>query len=151
MFFLLVVLFDLSFEFEFEALSDLWADLGENFLNFVLRGELALFELILEIFSLPLEVLQPNPHQKHDNDNATCNFHQQINIHLFGHVAIRPNDPKHHKQKRRKQPLLFLSLADTLFGLVLLSCKRLPRGFSIVDHVEEIAEFFLVEKSPHQE
>ena len=56
-----VVFFDLSLEFELEALGDFWTDLGEDLLDLVLGGELALFEFVLKIGAFPLEILQTGP------------------------------------------------------------------------------------------
>ena len=56
-----VVFFDLSLEFELEALGDFWTDLGQDLLDLVLGGELALFEFFLKIGAFPLEILETGP------------------------------------------------------------------------------------------
>jgi hypothetical protein len=61
LFFFFVAIFDLSFEFELEALGDFGTDLGQDLLDLVLGGELALSEFGLEIRAFPFEILEAGP------------------------------------------------------------------------------------------
>ena len=59
--FFFVVLLDLSLELKLKALCDLWANLCQDLFHLVLSGELALFELILQVCAFPSEVFETAP------------------------------------------------------------------------------------------
>ena len=142
-------LVDLSLEFELEALGDLWADLCEDLLDLVLRGEFALFEFGVEGGSFPFEVLEAGPAQQSNTEQPCSNFNQQIYIYFFHHVHIHSNRSNNYQQQRIKHSRPAQSIFYRLLSLVLFSIDSLTRSLSVVDHIEQVTELFFVQQPAH--
>ncbi len=138
-------LLDLSFEFELETLGDLWSYLREDLLDLILRGEFALFEFGIKSGSFPFEVLESGPAQESNTDQPCSNFNQQIYINFFHHVHIHSNRSNNYNQQRIQYSRLACSIFNRLFSLVLFSIDCLTSSLSVVNHIEQVTELFLVQ------